>query len=133
MNLRIEDQRLVNMYVGQRCLFKVRSGLKVKNFLWKRSLYFVLLISQYQITNVTECPLKYRVVCDQINNCRSCATFRDCIWHKRSKTCKYREGQHWIGGYLKKVYLTFYLTIPTFNDLEKVVFRKHCWKRRKCW
>ena len=31
-----------------------------------------------------------------------------------------------------KICLTLYLTIPTFNDLEKETFRKHCGKRRKC-
>ena len=29
--------------------------------------------------------------------------------------------------------LTLYHTIPTFNDLEKATFRKHCGKRRKYW
>ena len=28
---------------------------------------------------------------------------------------------------------TLYRTIPTFNDPQKEMFRKHCGKRRKCW
>ena len=29
--------------------------------------------------------------------------------------------------------LSLYHTIPTFNDLQKEAFWKHCRKRRKCW
>ena len=28
--------------------------------------------------------------------------------------------------------LTLYHTIPTFNDLNREAFRKHCGERRKC-
>ena len=30
-------------------------------------------------------------------------------------------------------YFSLNHTIPTYNDPEKEVFRKHCEKRRKCW
>ena len=36
------------------------------------------------------------------------------------------------GNGLKDLRLTFYHTIPTFNNLEKEAFGKHCGKRQKC-